>query len=73
MVIGVGGIASSGSGFLTAYPCGRRRPDAASMSIRPGSNELVLAVVALPANGTLCLHATVATRMVVQVTGYSAG
>lgn len=73
VVIGVGGIASSGSGFLTAYPCGRRRPDAASMSIRPGSNELVLAVVALPANGTLCLHATVATRMVVQVTGYSAG
>jgi hypothetical protein len=73
VVIGLGGMESSGSGFLTAYPCGHRRPDAATMSIRPGAADLVLAVVALPANGTMCLHTTVATQMVVQVSGYSAG
>ena len=73
VVIGLGGMESSGSGFLTAYPCGHRRPDAATMSIRPGDGDLVLAVVALPANGTMCLHITVATQMVVQVSGYSAG
>jgi hypothetical protein len=73
VVIALGGMSSSGSGFLTAYPCGHRRPDAATMSIRPGSNDLVLAVVALPPRGTLCLHTTVATQMVVQVSGYSTG
>ena len=73
VVIGLGGVSSSGSGFLTAYPCGQRRPDAPTMSIVPGSSDLVLAVVPLAANGTLCLHTTVSTEMVVQVSGYSAG
>lgn len=62
---------ATGAGFLTAWPCDQERPTASSvnyLNADPVANSIV---VALSAEGTLCVYAGVSsTHVVADVTAY---
>lgn len=64
--------ASSGNGFLTAWPC-NERPNTSTANMRIDSAVSNAAQLPLSASGTLCLYAQHSTHVVIDVTGWWAG
>lgn len=60
---------TSGDGFVTAYPCGAERPQASTLNFRRGVNIANGAVIEVGTAGTVCIYSSVATHLVVDVTG----
>ena len=58
------------SGFVTAYPCGQTRTDDEQPELRRRPDIANLVVIALPANGKVCLFTADATHLVADVNGY---
>jgi hypothetical protein len=58
----------TGPGFVTVFPCGAARPNAASINVAAGATLPNMVVADLDANGRICLYTMVATHLVVDVT-----
>lgn len=56
------------AGFLTAYPCGRGRPDTSSLNFAAGETRPNNAIVATD-DGSICVYADTATDVLIDVTG----
>ena len=56
------------AGFLTAYPCGRGRPDTSSVNFAAGETRPNNAIVATD-DGSICVYAHTSTDIVIDITG----
>ena len=59
----------AGAGFVTAYPCGTDRPLASNVNFAAGDDVANAAVVPVGAGGAVCLFASAATNLVVDLNG----
>ncbi len=57
------------SGYLTAYPCGSTRPGVSNLNFSAGQTVANAAVVAGSPIGTVCVFASVATHVVIDLNG----
>jgi flagellum-specific peptidoglycan hydrolase FlgJ len=60
------------AGFITVYPCGAPIPTASNLNYVAGQTVPNAVISKLSAAGTVCLFASAATHLVVDVTGYFA-
>jgi hypothetical protein len=60
---------SNAAGYVTAFACGTPLPLASNLNFEAGQIVANAAVVPVAADGSLCLHANVATDLVVDVAG----
>ena len=60
----------AGPGFVTVYPCGRPRPNAAVLNHDPGELASAFTVVSLGVGGSICVFNQTSTEVVVDVVGY---
>ncbi len=60
----------AGPGFVTVFPCGAARPNAASLNVTARATATNLAVAPLSRAGTVCIYSMVRTHLVVDVLGY---
>jgi hypothetical protein len=58
------------AGFLTVHPCGSARPDVSNVNVRPGAPAANVVIVALDSTRQICVYTSVATDLIVDVTGY---
>ena len=58
-----------GRGFVTAYPCGTTRPLASNVNFGAGDVVANAAVVPVGAGGAVCLFASAATNLIVDLNG----
>ena len=70
-VLNIAAIRPAESGFITAYPCDSDRPQASNVNFAADSIVSNAVVVKLSSTGTVCLYATSAMNMAVDVVGYS--
>jgi hypothetical protein len=56
------------AGFLTAYPCGRGRPDTSSLNFAAGETRPNNAIVATD-DGSICVYADTSADILIDVTG----
>jgi hypothetical protein len=61
-------VTPEAAGFLTAYPCGRARPDTSSLNFAAGETRPNNAVVATD-DGSICVYADTSTDILIDVTG----
>jgi hypothetical protein len=61
---------STAPGYVTAYPCGGSPPLVSNVNFAAGQIVANAAVAPVAADGSLCLHASVATDLLVDVAGY---
>lgn len=73
VIVNLTATQTSGSGFLTAYPCAAAVPNTSNVNFAGGEDRANQAIVGLAANGSLCVFASVATHLIVDVTGVFAG
>jgi hypothetical protein len=59
-----------GAGFLTVFPCGGSRPTASTLNFAAGEPIANSTIVALGDGGSVCVYASVATDVVVDITGW---
>jgi hypothetical protein len=60
----------AGPGFVTVFPCGAARPNAAAVNVTARATVTNLAVAPLSAQGTVCVYSMVRTHLVVDVLGH---
>ena len=84
VVAGRGGVASTAravvlnitvtdpvaAGFVTVYPCGSPRPNAAHLNVAVGDTLSNLVVAEIGVNGRVCIYALNGTHLVVDVTAF---
>lgn len=71
VALNVTSTGAAGAGFLTAWPCDQERPTASSVNYLTADPVANSIIVALSAEGTVCIYAGVAsTDVVVDVTSY---
>lgn len=61
---------AASSGYVTVYPCGTSRPNAANLSFSAGRNVANLAVTAVGTGGKVCLFSSSAVDLIADVSGY---
>jgi hypothetical protein len=69
VVLNVTATGSWARGYVTAYPCGLGRPLASNLNFDPGQTVANAAVVPVGAGGAVCLFASEATHLVVDLDG----
>jgi hypothetical protein len=70
-VLNVTATGSTGSGYVTAWSCDATRPLASSLNVNgPGATVANLVAGALGASGEVCLYASTAMHLVVDVSGW---
>lgn len=61
-------VSPAEAGFLTAYPCGRGRPDTSSLNFAAGETRPNNAIVATD-DGSVCVYADTSADILIDVTG----
>lgn len=56
-----------GDGFLSVYPCAAGRPSTSAVNFRRGATETAMVTVALDTGGEICVYASAATDVVVDL------
>jgi Domain of unknown function DUF11/Bacterial Ig domain len=69
-VMNLTAVTPTGNGYITAYDCDLDRPLTASLNFATGVNVGNEVVTALSDTGSLCLYASTATHLTVDVAGY---
>jgi hypothetical protein len=59
----------SGTGFVTAYPCGATVPNASNLNFDAGQSVANQVTVAVGAGNSVCFDSTVATNLIVDLSG----
>jgi hypothetical protein len=70
VVLNVTVDAPVGAGFITVYPCDEARPNASSLNYVAGQTVPNSVIARVSSAGTVCLYASEATQLVVDVDGY---
>jgi hypothetical protein len=70
-VLNITATNEAGAGFLTAYPCGTARPNAAQVNYLPSIDVANAVFVKLDATGKVCIFNSVQTDLVVDINGYN--
>jgi len=74
VVMNIAVTSTKGGGFVTAYPCGTKRPNASNLNYERKSQTIANAVTAkIGTGGKVCLYTSAATHIIVDVNGYYAG
>lgn len=60
----------SADGFVTVWPCGVARPEASNVNFTAGQTIPNAVIAPLGGNGSLCVHASAPTDVLVDVTGW---
>lgn len=60
-------------GYATVFPCGTARPTASTINYRPGATIANAMVSELGSSGSICVHSSATTHVVVDVDGYFTG
>ncbi len=68
-VINVVATEAAGSGFLTFFPCGTPKPATSSLNFKRGTNSTNSAIISSGSDGKICIFASVATHVVIDVMG----
>ncbi|WP_041297933.1 M10 family metallopeptidase domain-containing protein [Ilumatobacter coccineus] len=68
--INVTAIGPSTRGFVTIYPCGTERPNAASLNFVAGEVRANSVLVKLGGGGTACIYTSAETDLVVDLSGW---
>jgi hypothetical protein len=61
---------SSGSGFVTVYPCDQSRPTASTLNFSAGTTVANLTVATTTKDGKVCIYTQRPTHLVVDLSGY---
>ena len=69
-VLNVTATDPAGEGYVTVYPCGGPRPLASSLNFSVGATVPNGVITRIGSSGRVCLFVSVATHLVVDVTGY---
>ena len=72
-IINIAAVRPSGTGFVTAYPCGQSRPNASTLNHTNRVNIANGATIRIGSGGRVCLYNDQPTNLVVDVTGYVVG
>jgi len=64
---------TTGSGWVTAYPCGAPRPNTSNVNLLAGVVRANLVPVKIGTNGTVCLFVSAGTDLVADLQGYAPG
>ncbi len=70
VVLSVTADRSAAAGFLTVHPCGSPRPDVSNVNVRSGTPTANVVVTALDPTREVCIYTSVATDLIVDITGY---
>ncbi len=84
VVVGLGGVPGDAAavalnvtvtepnapGYVTAYPCGVQPPDASNLNFMAGQTIPNAVIAQVGAGGAVCLYASTATHLVVDVNGW---
>ena len=71
-VLNVTAVNPGATGYLTVFPCGTAPPTASNLNFVAGQTIANTAFTGLGATGAACVFTSVATDIIVDVTGYSA-
>lgn len=63
----------SAAGYVTVWPCGLQRPDTSTVNFEQGQTVANAMITPLGAGGRLCAQSSVATDLLVDVTGWFRG
>jgi Cysteine-rich secretory protein family len=72
VALNVTAIAPRDFGFLSVFPCDRAGTDVSNVNFRPWENRPNSVLVPTAADGTICVVSTVATGLLVDISGYFA-
>jgi hypothetical protein len=61
---------STGSGFVTVYPCDQARPTASTLNFNAGTTVANLTVASTTKDGKVCIYTQRPTHLVVDLSGY---
>jgi hypothetical protein len=70
VVLNVAVTGTQGDGFVTAFPCGENRPNAANLNYLKNMTIPNLVITKIPSSGKVCLYTTTGTHMTADVNGY---
>ncbi len=70
VIVNLTATQSSGSGFVSAFPCGGAAPLVSNLNFSTGTNVANMAIVRLGSAGQLCLRSNVDVDVIADVTGY---
>lgn len=73
VVVNVTATDSTGSGYLTVFPCGATEPLASNVNIAPGGTRPNLVVTPVGPDGTICLTGNVDANVIVDLQGWFGG
>jgi hypothetical protein len=71
-VVNVTSTQSGAAGFLTAFPCERPVPEASNVNFAAGQDRAASAVVPVGPGGRICVYASTASHVVVDLQGHVA-
>lgn len=71
--LNVAAVDPAGPGFLTAYPCGGAVPPTATLNTAPATTVANFALVGPGDGGRVCVTSSVATDLVVDISGWTVG
>jgi len=69
IVLNIAAVAPSDPGFITIFPCGVSRPNAANLNFVAGRNVANAVIAKVGAGGKVCIFTSAATDVVVDVSG----
>ncbi len=70
VVLNVAVTGTQGAGFVTVFPCGSDRPNAANLNYSAGQTVPNLVIAKIGAGGKVCLFTLAATHLIADVNGY---
>ena len=70
VVLNVAVTGTTGPGFITVFPCGSPRPNAANLNYAAGETVPNLVIAKIGTNGKVCLFTTAGTHLVADANGY---
>ena len=73
VVLNVAVTGTQGAGFVTVFPCGSDRPNAANLNYSAGQTVPNLVIAKIGTGGKVCLFTLAATHLIADVNGYFPG
>ncbi len=70
VVVNLTSTGAAGEGFLVAYACDAPRPSTSNLNTGAGRDVAAHAVVAVSADGHVCIYSNVNTHVIVDITGW---
>jgi len=70
-VLNVTALEAAGDGYVTVFPCDAPLPNASNLNVATGDTVPNAVIAKLAADGTVCVYASVAAGLLVDVDGYA--